>query len=120
MKTKSISQRRKKSVFMKRNLKMMDEQDEQVETIDFQRAHRFGGRTEGRPRPIVAMLPHYEMKIAFLQQGRELKNSPFSINEQFPHEIVERRRALYPTFKRLWAEKQNVCLVVDKLYVNNQ
>ena len=85
-------------MFRKRNLKMTDEQ---VETIDFQRAHRFSGRGEGRPRPIVAMLTHYKMKSALLQQGRDLKNTPFSINEQFPHEIVEIRRALYPTFKGL-------------------
>jgi hypothetical protein len=51
----------KVKVFMKRNLKMMDEQ---VETIDFQRGQRFGGRAEGRPRPILAMLTHYKMKIA--------------------------------------------------------
>ena len=78
---------------MKHNIKMTNEQ---VETIGFQRAHRFGGRAEGRPRPIVAMLTHYKMNIALLQQGREWKNTPFSINEQFPHEKVERQRALSP------------------------
>ena len=49
--------------------------NEQVDTIDFQMAYHFGA--EGRPRPIVAMLTHYKMKIALLQWGRELKNDPF-------------------------------------------
>ena len=42
-----------------------------------------------KPRPIVAMLTKYKMNIALLQQGRELKNTQLSINELFPHELVE-------------------------------
>jgi hypothetical protein len=58
------------------------------------------------------------LKIALLQQGMELKNTPFSVNEQFPHSIAERRHALYPTFKSQSREAE--CLLVDKLYINNQ
>ena len=60
----SQSTEEKVKVFMKRNLKMMDEQ---VDLLFF----FFKGLAFRWPCLIVAMLTHYKIKCALLQQGRE-------------------------------------------------
>ena len=52
--------------------------------------------------------------------GRFLKDTPYGINEQFPAEIEERRRQLYPIMKEEKRKKSKVVLVRDKLYVNDE
>lgn len=103
--------------FMKQNLKMSDEQ---VQGISVERAHRFGRRIPSKPRPIVAKLSDHKMKMSVLQRGKELKGTLLSVNDQFPPEIIERRRILYPIFKQRKAQNIKTRLVVDKLYVNDQ
>jgi hypothetical protein len=58
--------------------------------MDFQRAHRFGKVTIDKPRPIVACLSHFKMKLAIMGRGRELKDSPLGLNDQYPKEIMDR------------------------------
>ncbi|XP_065325883.1 NLR family CARD domain-containing protein 3-like [Pelmatolapia mariae] len=48
----------------------------------------------GRPRPIVAKFGHFKQKEQVKSRGRELKGTDFSVNDQFPREILERRRVL--------------------------
>ena len=50
----------------------------------------------------------------------KLKNTRFSIREQFPREVVERRKVLYPVMKRALQEKKRVSMVVDKLYIDGR
>ena len=88
--------------------------------MDFQRAHRFGKVTIDKPRPIVACLSHFKMKLAIMGRGRELKDSPLGLNDQYPKEIMDRWRILVPILKEKRKEKQKVKLVVEKLYVNNK
>lgn len=83
--------------FMKHNLKMTNKQ---MNKIDFQRAHRFGRRVPQKPWLIVARLSHYKMKVAVMERGRELKGTPFSVNEQLPQEIIERWHVLYPIIQK--------------------
>lgn len=103
--------------FLIQNLKMSDEQ---VKGISIERAHRFGRKIPQKSRPIVAKLFDHKMKMAILQRGRELKDTPFSVNDQFPPEILERRRILYPILKQRRAQNLKTRLVVDRLYVNDQ
>lgn len=108
---------RKVKVFLKDSLKMPDAQ---IAKMDFQKAHRFGKQTPSKPRSIVACLSHYKMKMAIMEKGPELKGLPLSLNDQYPKEIMDRRRVLIPIMKELRAQHQKVKLVVDRLYVNNQ
>ena len=50
----------------------------------------------------------------------KLKNTRFSIREQFQREVVERRKVHYPVMKRALQEKRGVSMVVDKLYIDGR
>jgi len=89
--------------------------------IEFGNIHRFGKRHEdGRPRPIVARFIYYNDLVMVKSSGRFLKDTPYGINEQFPAEIEERRRRLYPIMKEEKRKRSKVVLVRDKLYVNDE
>jgi hypothetical protein len=65
-----------------------------------------------RPRPIIARVLYYSDLDKVKKAGRNLRGTHFGVNEQFPPEIEERRRKLYPIMK--------VVLIRDKLFVNNE
>ena len=107
----------KVKTFLKVSLKMPAAD---LAMMDFQRAHRFGKVTIDKPRPIVACLSHFKMKFAIMGRGRKLKDSPLGLNDQYPKEIMDRRRILVPILKEKRKQKLKVKLVVDKLYFNNE
>lgn len=89
--------------------------------IEFGNIHRFGKRHEnGRHRPIVARFIYHKDLVMAKSSERFLKDTPYGINEQFPAEIEERRRRLYPIMKEEKRKKSKVVLVRDKLYVNDE
>ena len=91
---------------------------EDARQIDFQRAHRFGKKSDNKPRPIVARLTHFKMKDLILRCGRNLKGTSLSVNEQYPPEIMDKRRALYPVFKQAREAGATARLVMGRLYIN--
>ena len=52
-----------------------------------------------------------------MAKGRELKGSKYSITDQFPPEILPRRRLLYPIMTEALKSKKKVCLFIDKLFI---
>ncbi|XP_076862642.1 uncharacterized protein LOC143514846 [Brachyhypopomus gauderio] len=93
-----------------------------VKTISFHRVHRLGGKRPDarRPRPIVAKFEHFKQKELLKSRGRELKGTNFSINDQFPKEILERCKVLFPIRKSFIQAGSRAVISVDKLYVNGQ
>ena len=98
-----------------------------VEDIKFDRVHRLGPfrsdrNSRSNPRPIIAKFERFSDREIIRKAGIELNSSrvsKFRIREQFPKEIEERRKMLYPAMYRLKANPNNrVSLVRDKLYVN--
>jgi hypothetical protein len=61
---------------------------------------------------------HREMvrKAAFA----ELKGTHFYVNEQFPKEIEDKRKLLYPVRRTAHRAGDKVRLAVDKLYINDR
>uniref|UniRef100_A0A1A8GU29 Uncharacterized protein n=1 Tax=Nothobranchius korthausae TaxID=1143690 RepID=A0A1A8GU29_9TELE len=96
--------------------------EEMVKNITFHRVHRLGARRTDsrRPRPIVAKFEHFKQKILVKSHGRELKGKDFSVNDQFPKEILDRRRVLFPLRKKFIQEGKRAVISVDKLYVDNK
>ena len=100
--------------------------DRQTEgQIKFDRVHRLGKRKRQRnnPRPIVAKFENYTDRETVRKAGMDLNSNPDSkmkVREQFPREIEERRKTLYPVMYRMKNQNPNtrVNLVRDKLYVN--
>lgn len=89
------------------------------------RAHRMGNKLPNKSRNIVAKFSSSDAKGRIFQNIRNLSGKKnFSIQEQLPPEIQERRNRLWPKFKEAKAQaKQNGNLKVswsyDKLKINN-
>ncbi|KAF7641131.1 hypothetical protein LDENG_00292560 [Lucifuga dentata] len=69
---------------------------------------------------IIAKLEHYKHKDIIKSKARELKGSKFGVNDQFPKEINDRRKTLYPIMKQHRQNNKRAYMVVDKLYVDGQ
>ncbi|CAG2216217.1 unnamed protein product [Mytilus edulis] len=67
--------------------------------IEFSNVHRFGRRSENGKRPIVAKFLYFSDLEMVKKAGKHLKGSDYGVNEQFPPEIEQRRRRLYPIMK---------------------
>lgn len=93
---------------------------ETVKNITFHRVHRLGPRGGNRHRPIIAKFEHFQQKVLVRSKGRELKGTSFGMNDQFPREINERRKVLYPIMKEHRQKGKRTALVVDKLYIDGQ
>ncbi len=74
-----------------------------MENICFERVHRMGAKKPGapRPRPIVANSDTSSREEQVKSRGRELKGTDFGVNDQFPKEILERRKILFPIRRSL-------------------
>ena len=89
--------------------------------IEIERAHRIGRkRDDGKPRPIVAKFLRYQDKEFIRKSAHLLKGTKFGIAEQFPKEIAETRRKLYPIMKKAKEDGSAVKLIKDKLFINGQ
>ena len=87
---------------------------------EIERPHRLGRkRDNGKPRPIVVKFLRYQDK-EFIRKSYLLKGTKFGIAEQFPKEIAETRRKLYPIMKKAKEEGNAVKLIKDKLFINGQ
>lgn len=105
--------------FIQTHLKLPEET---VRNISFHRVHRLGGKRPGdnRPRPIGAKFVSFKQKEQVKSQGRQLKGTNFGVNDQFPKEILDRRRVLFPIREKSIAEGSRAVIAVDKLFINGQ
>jgi hypothetical protein len=92
---------------------------ELVDQLKFERVHRFGSPVF-KPRRIVARFTSFKDREAVRRNANKLKGSDIYISEQFPPEVMEERRKLWPEFKR--CKEQNIpCrLTFDKLFIRGQ
>ncbi|KAK3104173.1 hypothetical protein FSP39_025034 [Pinctada imbricata] len=92
--------------------------------IAFANVHRIGSRSDskrrGKPRSIIARFIHNDDLLMVKNAARKLKGKPYWITEQYPQEIEDRRRRLYPIAKAERKKSSRVSLVRDRLYVNGQ
>ena len=94
------------------------------------RAHRVGKFIKGnKPRPIIVKFDHYKDKVTTLQNASRFKQHGIHIEEDFPEEIIKRRKVLSPVYWAIyhykdnshpntWPYRRNVKLYQDKLYFN--
>ena len=74
--------------------------------IKIERAHRIRQRAgryhEGprRPAPIVAKFSFFKDRETIRKSGRLLKGTNYSIQEQFPEVIAQKRKPLYPNLRQ--------------------
>lgn len=92
------------------------------EEISFERVHRIGRTKNRKPPFIVAKFSsHKQRELVRKKAPVSLKGKDnYSIFEQFPKEIQERRKRLIPKLKAAKRNGKNAKLVVDKLYIEGQ
>ena len=59
-----------------------------IENVVIERAHRTGKKNKNRSRPIVAQFSFYKDKMNILKNCKKLKNTRFSIFEDFCRETA--------------------------------
>ena len=94
----------------------------ELNEIQIDRAHRLGAKsTNARSRPIVAKFCNTHSKNILFKYLKNLKGVPgYSVNEQYPPEIQERRKRLWPMFKEAKEKGNEVKWNVDKLVINHR
>lgn len=90
------------------------------DTLVLERAHRIGKRKQGKPRPIVVKFNRFQQRETVRHSSSKLKDSRYSITEQYPKPIQENRKRLWPIYKEARAAKKRVSMVRDKLYIEGQ
>ena len=109
--------------FLKNELTL--ESEYEIDSIVFDRVHRLGGRKMNwrrQPRPVVAKFEKYTDREKIRKLGVELnkKQIGYSVREQFPVEMEEKRKKLYPVMRQYQKTPNNkVVLIRDKLYIND-
>ncbi|CAC5364943.1 unnamed protein product [Mytilus coruscus] len=90
-----------------------------VGDIQFQNVHRLGERSDGKERSIIARFSDHERVNR--AAASKLKNKPqFSIYQQYPREINDRRKKLIPKMKEFKRQRRHAKLVYDKLLVDGE
>jgi len=90
-----------------------------VEDIEFQNVHRLRTRKNGKPRNIIARFTNYRDHEKVRQAASKLKGKPeLTISQQYPPEIGDRRRKLYPKLKEFQRQGKRATMVYDQLIVN--
>ena len=105
--------------------KFMKDEMHMETVIEFHRAHRFGKvaeyiDTEGKlvkTRPIVCRFKNFKDREMVRSAAKELKDTKFGVNEQFPKEINDRRRALWSYYKEAKNQKKRAYFKRDKLFI---
>ena len=90
--------------------------------INFQNVHRLSRRNDGNPRNIIACFDNYSDHERVLKEVlRALKSKErFYVDQQYPTEIGDRRRALFPDLKYLQRQGVRAKLVYDQIYVDGR
>lgn len=91
--------------------------------VSFERVHRMGKWKEqsSQPRNIVAKFTYFnDREFIRTRAPQKLQKSNVWVNKQFPPEIEERRRKLYPVLRQAKKDHRKVKLVRDVLYIDGQ
>jgi hypothetical protein len=93
----------------------------EVDALKFERVHRAGPKLDhNRPRRIVAKFSSYKQREAVRALGKNLTGTNFFVHQQFPPEIVEQRKKLYPAMKKARDEGKTAYISYNKLYINGR
>ncbi|CAG2213346.1 unnamed protein product [Mytilus edulis] len=88
--------------------------------LEFGNIHRFGKSESRKLRPIIARFQYHSDLDVVKKAGLHLRGTYYGVNGQFPPEIEEQRRKLYPIAKQARKEKLKVVMKRDKLYINEK
>ncbi|CAC5379384.1 unnamed protein product [Mytilus coruscus] len=92
------------------------------EAINFHVVHRLKPKKDKSPRGIVAKFERRKDRNMVLSAAiQKLKNKKqFVVHEQYPIEIIERRRELVPILKNARTKGHEAVLKEDRLYIDKK
>jgi chromosome segregation ATPase len=99
--------------FIKTELKIEDE-------ISFQNVHRLRKTKDHTPRAILARFTRYsdhDLVIKAVPENLRGKNY-YNVYQQYPREIADLRKELYPKLREHRRQERRTNIVVDQLYVD--
>jgi hypothetical protein len=99
--------------FIKTELKIEDE-------ISFQNVHRLRKTKDHTPRAILARFTRYsdhDLVIKAVPENLRGKNY-YNVYQQYPREIADLRKELYPKRREHRRQERRTNIVVDQLYVD--
>lgn len=88
--------------------------------VGFGNVHRFGKKGRNGARPIVARFIYRREFEDVLRNAFKLRGKPVSIHEQFPAEIENRRKQLYPVMKQAKRDGKMATMTRDKLFIDGE
>ena len=89
--------------------------------MKFERVHRTSNeRTPGKPRSIVAKFAFFKDREAVRRQWKHLSGTGFNVFEQFPPEVVAKRRKLLPKMREARDQGKRAWIAFDTLYVDGR
>jgi len=103
--------------FMDEELKIPHEQ---VAEAKIDRCHRLGKVIGNKTRPIIVRFTQYEVKRTIFSKVKNLHGKHFSVQQQYPPAIMEKRSELLKVLKAEKGKGHNCKLVDDRLYINGQ
>ena len=72
----------------------------------------------GDPRPVIARFSHYQDKEFVCSFYKKLKGTKIVISDDFPREVEEIHKSLYPVLKQAKREQKRAFLNFDKLIID--
>ena len=91
-----------------------------VDKLSFERVHRMGQRDDKKPRNIVAKFTLFKDREMVRKQWKALDDTDFYFHEQFPKEVVEKRRKLLPKLSAAKKAKKKAWFSYDTLYIDGK
>ena len=96
-----------------------------VDGFRLERVHRMGDNSNrfgatNRPRNIVAKFLQFNDRETVRRARTNLKGTNCFINEQFPKDIADRRKQLYPKMRQAIRDGKRAWLSYDTLYIDGR
>ena len=93
-------------------------------SVGIERAHRMGsthvGAGTSRGRNIVVRFTLYKDREAIRSKRPELNGSPYYFHEQFPPQVVAKRRSLVPKMKQTKQQGKTAWISYDTLFIDGK
>lgn len=94
---------------------------ETAESIRFERIHRSPGHpVQGRIRNVIAKFTFFKDRELVRREWKQLAGSGCQMYEQFPPEVMDKRRRLVPKMKDARKEGKRAWIIFDTLYVDGK
>jgi hypothetical protein len=94
---------------------------EVVNELRFERVHRSPGHVlPGKKRTVVAKFTYFKDREQVRRQWRNLQGTDFQMYEQFPQEVISKRRRLIPKLKAARDEGKRAWIAYDTLFIDGR